>query len=62
MLHGGKWYAEKLKAMNMHALNLNGLVRESEKQILEYRPEGSEERIFQGQARASTKFLRQEVT
>ena len=21
MLHGGKWHAEKLKAMNMHALN-----------------------------------------
>ena len=50
MLHGGKWYAEKLKAMNMHALNLNGLVKESEKQILEYRLEGSEGRIFQGQA------------
>ena len=50
MLHGGKWYAEKLKAMNMHTLNLNGLVRESEKQILEYRLEGSEGRIFQGQA------------
>lgn len=63
MLEGDSAMEKKLKQMeNSRVPMFNSVVRENltEKQAFEHGHEGSEGRIFHGEATASTKVLRQE--